>query len=177
MHFDAATLKRLQQQDNKTVKEWYCYTFASLMRQAAKYYPHTNDQLTVVHNAQLKALKHIEKFAPGSSMEAWLSVILRNELIDSYRRKQRWKFQYFDPKHEPFVEAQFEFHLDQDFEMQKVNLILDLLAEKTRFVFSLFVFEELKPREIAKLLSMNVQTVHWHLKTAKVTLKKHLDHE
>ncbi|MFM6947169.1 MAG: RNA polymerase sigma factor [Flavobacteriales bacterium] len=177
MHFDAATLKRLQQQDNKTVKEWYCFTFASLMRQAAKYYPHTNDQLTVVHNAQLKALKHIEKFAPGTSMEAWLAVILRNELIDSYRRKQRWAFRPFTALEEPVFEENFDLQIDHELENQKVTQLLDLLTDKTRFVFSLFAFEELKPREIAKLLSMNVQTVHWHLKTAKVTLKKHLDHE
>ena len=177
MHFDAPILRLLQQQDPKTVKEWYLFTFPSLLRQAAKFYPQSNDQLTAVHNAQLKALKHIEKFKPETSMEAWLSVILRNELIDVYRRKQRWKFRPFTALEEPVLEENFDLQIDHELEIQKVTQLLDLLAEKTRFVFSLFVFEELKPREIAALLSMNVQTVHWHLKTAKATLKKHLNHD
>lgn len=177
MHFDATIVKQLQNQDPKTVKEWYFFTFPSLLRQAAKFYSQHNDQLTAVHNAQLKALTNIDKFSPGSSMEAWLATILRNELIDAYRRKQRWRFRPFTALEEPVLEENFDLQIDHEFENQKVAQLLDLLAEKTRFVFSLFVFEELKPREIAALLSMNVQTVHWHLKTAKVTLKKHLNHD
>lgn len=177
MHFDATILKLLQQQDPKMVKEWYLFTFPSLLRQAAKFYSQRNEQLTAVHNAQLKALKHIEKFNPESSMEAWMAVILRNELIDIYRRKQRWKFRPFNTTEEPFIEENFDLQIDHELENQKVAQLLDLLAEKTRFIFSLFAFEELKPREIAALLSMNVQTVHWHLKTAKAILKKHLNHD
>jgi RNA polymerase sigma-70 factor (ECF subfamily) len=175
MNFDATALQRLKANDPKAVEAWYLHTFSALLQQAARFFNQRNAQLTAVHNAQLKALQNLAQFQPNTSMEAWLAVILRNELIDTYRRKQRWRILSFENHYEATYEPDFDQQLDAPLELERAEALLAHLPQKTRFVFSLYAFEELKPREIAQELSMQIQTVRWHLKTAKQTLKKYLE--
>lgn len=174
MHFDAPYIERLREQDPKTTKDWYLNTFPRLLAQASRFFTEEAAQITAVHNAQLKALKNLSQFKPGTSMEAWLVVILRNELIDMYRRQQKWRMLRFEAKHEEALDPDFDLQLDREMELKKVEAILSKLSPTTRFVFSFYVYEQQKPREIALALKMNVATVRWHLKTAKQILKKHL---
>ena len=175
MNFDAPAIQRLKANDPKAVEAWYLHTFPALLQQAARFFSQRNEQLTAVHNAQLKALQNLAQFKPDTSMEAWLAVILRNELIDTYRRKQRWRILSFENRYESTYEPDFDQQLDASLELERAEALLAHLPQKTRFVFSLYAFEELKPREIAQELSMQIQTVRWHLKSAKHTLKKHLE--
>jgi RNA polymerase sigma-70 factor (ECF subfamily) len=177
MHYDTTFILQLKRQDPKAVKSWYLAHFEFLMRQASRFFIEQNEQLTAVHNAQLKALKHLDQFTPGTSMEAWLSVILRNELIDLYRKNQRWKFFSFQLSGQVAETADFEFELDRQIEQKRVEQILKDLPPTTRFVFGFYVFEEMKPRQIAEHLKMNLATVRWHLKFAKQQLKKTMRHD
>jgi RNA polymerase sigma-70 factor (ECF subfamily) len=177
MYNDETFIFQLLQQDPKAIKSWYLAYFELLMRQASRFFNEQSEQLTAVHNAQLKALEHIDQFTPGTSMEAWLSVILRNELIDLYRKNQRWKLFSFQQSGQTSEDADFEFHLDKEIEHKHVEEILTNLPPATRFVFGFYVFEQMKPREIALHLKMNIATVRWHLKTAKQVLKKQLSHD
>ena len=174
MHFDAPYIERLREQDPKTTKDWYLNTFPRLLVQASRFFTEEAAQITAVHNAQLKALKNLSQFKPGTSMEAWLAVILRNELIDMYRRQQKWRMLRFEAKHEEALDPDFDLQIDREMELKKVEAILSKLSPTTRFVFSFYVYEQQKPREIALALKMNVATVRWHLKSAKQILKKHL---
>lgn len=174
MHPDAPYIERLRAQDPKTTKDWYLATFPRLLVQASRFFTEEAAQITAVHNVQLKALKNLSKFTPGTSMEAWLSVILRNELIDLYRRQRKWRLLSFEAKHEEAIDPDFDLQIDRETELKKVESILSQLSPTTRFVFSFYVYEQQKPREIALALKMNVATVRWHLKSAKQILKKHL---
>lgn len=175
MHFDQRELTALKNQDPKAVKAWYLYCFAGLMAQASRFFTQENEQLTAVHNTLLKALKNIDQFQANTSMQAWLAVILRNELIDTYRRKQRWRILSFEKQEYELHEPKFDSELDEPAEWKRIESLLALLPQKTRFLFGLYAFEDMKPREIATQLSMDVQTVNWHLKIAKQRLKKHLE--
>jgi hypothetical protein len=97
------------------------------MRQASRFFNEQSEQLTAVHNAQLKALEHLDQFTPGTSMEAWLSVILRNELIDLYRKNQRWKLFSFQQSAQTSEDADFEFDLDKEEALfiETINLLND----------------------------------------------------
>jgi RNA polymerase sigma factor (sigma-70 family) len=174
MHLDAPYIERLRAQEPKTTKDWYLATFPQLLVQASRFFTEEAAQITAVHNAQLKALKNLSQFKPGTSMEAWLAVILRNELIDMYRRQHKWRLLSFDSKHEQAEAPDFDLQIDRETELNKVEAILNQLSPTTRFVFSFYVYEQQKPREIALALKMNVATVRWHLKSAKQILKKHL---
>ncbi len=43
----------------------------------------------LVHEAILRGLTHIDRFQPGTSMQAWLFTILRNQFHTRYRQKKR----------------------------------------------------------------------------------------
>jgi RNA polymerase sigma factor (sigma-70 family) len=177
MNFDAPFIDRLREQDPKALKEWYIETFPILMAQAARFFSEESEQIIAVHNTQLKALKHLDRFRPGTIMEAWLATILRHELIDLYRRQKRWHLRILDAQFEASFEPDFTIEFDQQKELQMVENVLALLPKTTRFVFSLCVYEQMKPKEIAEHLQMNIGTVRWHLKSARQTLKKNRTHE
>jgi len=43
----------------------------------------------LVQEAILRALGNLDKFTPGTNVQAWLFTILRNHFRTDYRRKQR----------------------------------------------------------------------------------------
>ena len=116
MYNDKLFIERLKSQDQKAVKSWYLANFEPMMRQASRFFNEQSEQLTAVHNAQLKALEHLDQFTPGTSMEAWLSVILRNELIDLYRKKQRWQIRAFQAENAWSEDPDFDFEIDLEAE-------------------------------------------------------------
>jgi RNA polymerase sigma factor (sigma-70 family) len=177
MYNDESFIQRLKAQDSQAIKSWYLAFFEPLMRQASRFFVQESEQLTAVHNTQLKALNRLDQFQAGTSMEAWLATILRHELIDLYRRNKRWKILSLQTSPVLSEAADFEFDLDWQTEQIHVEQLLKQLPPTTRFVFSFYVFEQLKPREIALELNMNAATVRWHLKMAKQQLKKSLNHD
>ena len=177
MDFDTPFIDRLRKQEPKAIKDWYLETFPFLMIQAARFFREESEQITAVHNSQLKALKHLDHFEAGTNMEAWLATILRHELIDLYRRQKRWRLPAFEPKLEASYDPDFTIEIDREQELKKVEDVLARLPKTTRFVFSLCVFEQMKPKEIAEQLQMNIETVRWHLKSARQTLKTTRTHE
>jgi hypothetical protein len=64
MHTDVPYIKSLKAQEPKVLKDWYLQTFPALMRQASRFFSEEAEQMTAVHNAQLKALKNIAQFKP-----------------------------------------------------------------------------------------------------------------
>ena len=44
---------------------------------------------TLVQRTLLRALAHIDKFEPGTNMQAWLFTILRNLFRSEYRKRRR----------------------------------------------------------------------------------------
>ncbi|MEN9699896.1 MAG: hypothetical protein RLZZ301_1094 [Bacteroidota bacterium] len=174
MQLNERQYRLLLQQDPQMVKEWYLQTYPFLMQRAARFFDNKDEQLTAVHNAQLKALKHLKTYKSTSSMWSWLSVILRNELIDLYRKEQRWKRLFSKVQSQGNEEMSIDEQLDAAIELEKVQQHLLVLPKTTRFVFSFVVFEELSPKEIAAALQMPIDTVRWHLKIARRILKTHV---
>lgn len=43
----------------------------------------------LIQDTVMRALRAVDKFKPGSNMEAWLFTIMRNHLMSEYRRQQR----------------------------------------------------------------------------------------
>lgn len=56
-------------------------------------YKYTNQSSVaddLVQETVYKALKNINKFRKGTNLRAWLSIILRNSFINSYRKKSKY---------------------------------------------------------------------------------------
>ena len=98
------------------------------MSVAVRYKNNKEEQLTAVHNTFLKMLRSIDQFRLNSSFEAWLVRILRNELIDEFRRNHKQSAIQFSELSERIADTAFDFtQLENAAPTQLLKLINELL--------------------------------------------------
>jgi RNA polymerase sigma-70 factor (ECF subfamily) len=68
-----------------------------------------------------------------------------------------------------------EWDLDRALETKRVEALLLKLPTATRTVFNLFLWEDLRPSEIATELTLSVETVRWHIKTARKLMRQQIE--
>jgi len=122
----------------------------------------------VMNRSFLKVFNSFEKYEDQGSLSGWIAKIVFNTSIDFIR--QRAKYQEvmdFNSEKEVTIAAEV---IDQLFAEDLFHEI-QKLPDTTRTVFSLYVIDGYKHREIAELLKINVNTSKWHLANGKKQLR------
>ena len=162
---------RIKQQDERFLIQLYNESYPLLMSVAVRYKNNKEEQLTAVHNTFLKMLRSIDQFRLNSSFEAWLVRILRNELIDDFRRNHKQSAIQFRELSERIADTAFDFtQLENAAPTQLLKLINELPAA-TKVVFNLYAIDEYPIKQISEALDISSETVKWHLKMARKTLR------
>jgi RNA polymerase sigma factor (sigma-70 family) len=176
LQLDSSFLKRIQKGDEGTVLALYDACFSPMMNVVVRYKNNREDQISLVNNAFLKAVKHIADFQMGTSFISWIKVILKNEIIDDFRRNKRHysTIQLIEQK-ELSEDTHFDENYDLKVEKIKVTEVLSKLPPATRTVFNLFLWEDLRPSEIAEELTISIETVRWHIKTARKLIRQQIE--
>ena len=165
----------------------YLYRFASIRL--------NNKSLAedMVQETFLAALKNVKNFDNRSSIRTWFSSILKNKIIDHYRKKAR-AFQEedldaFDDQKNDFLEnghwneerapADWGMHpekaLDQKEFMQVLRTCLAILPEKIAAVFALREIEQQESQEICNDLGISSSNLWVMLHRARNGLRKCLE--
>jgi len=127
----------------------------------------------LVNECLVRALDRLETWRPGTSMRAWLFVILRNCLYDDYRRAQR----------RPLVDTELvEEQMPQVSGGQEARVALDevdaafsRLADEHQKVIYRVAIEGRRYEEAADCLDIPVGTVRSRLSRARSALREALD--
>ena len=162
--------------DRRFIMELYAYCFPLMLQRLSRLSLHKEDQMSIANTAFLKALDRIDTFDLQKSFPAWLSIIVRNEFIDQYRKKQRQHsfFQQVD------LSTDLPDHLPTDLLLQQQDAakmlfeFVDALPEATRVIFNLYVIEELSREEIATELKISYDLVKWHILKARKIIAEQL---
>lgn len=173
---DSSFLKRIQNGEDEAIVALYDACFSVLMNVVVRYKSNREDQVTLIHNAFMKAVNHLSDFNIGTSFIAWIKTILQREIIDDFRRNKRLHLQVnlemvADIGHEP----DFDELPDVAVELVNVKQVLSKLPPATRTVFNLFLWDELSPSEIAKELGISIETVRWHIKMARKLIRHQIE--
>ena len=164
-------IQRIRQQDARYLEVLYNDVFPLLMAIAVRYKNNREEQLTAVHNAFLKMIRSIDQFKTESSFNAWMTRILRNELIDEFRRTQKKSAIQFTELNIDVADASFEL---QQLEQAPSTVLLQFLNElppASKVVFNLYAMDDYTIKQISEALDISVETVKWHLKTARKQLR------
>jgi RNA polymerase sigma-70 factor (ECF subfamily) len=173
LQLDSSFLKRIQKGDEGAVLALYEACFSPLMNVAIRYKNNREDQISLINNAFLKAVKHIADFQLGTSFISWIKVILKNEITDDFRRNKRhYSTIQLIEQQELTEDTRFDENYDIKVEKIKVTEVLSKLPPATRTVFNLFLWEDLRPSEIAEELTISIETVRWHIKTARKLIRQ-----
>lgn len=144
------------------------------LRRFARHLAGNADQADdLVNECLVRALGRLETWRPGTSMRAWLFVILRHCLYDDYRRAQR----------RPLVDTELvEEQMPQVSGGQEARVALDevdkafsRLADEHQKVIYHVAVEGRRYEEAANRLDIPVGTVRSRLSRARESLRQALD--
>jgi RNA polymerase sigma-70 factor (ECF subfamily) len=121
----------------------------------------------LVQHALLNGLKNLEKFQPGTNMQAWLFTILRN-LFYSEIRKRRREVEDVDGLIAAHVPVLPEQHGSLD--MSDLQAALAKLSPEHREVLLLVGAEGLSYEEAARICGVKVGTIKSRMSRARVRL-------
>ena len=156
--------------DRRAQMALYQLCYPVLISSARRYYHNTEDQMTVVNNAFIKVILHLENYETGRFL-SWVKRIISNEIIDEYRRTKRYHELYkFDAPVED--RSTTDFQTDAVFTNEQLQQMLYCLSEPARLVFNLFAIEGYSHQEIATMLGVTEETSKWHTKMARKKLRE-----
>jgi RNA polymerase sigma-70 factor (ECF subfamily) len=176
-------IQSIQQQDERYILKLYNDSFPLMMSVAVRYKNNREDQLTAVHNSFMKMLRYIDQFRLNSSFEAWILRILRNELIDDFRRTNKQSNLKFTELNADIPDQHFELEYLENAAPTQLLQLLNELPPASKIVFNLYAIDDYSIKQISEALEISTETVKWHLKTSRKTLRvrisnlKTQDHE
>ncbi len=167
-------IARCKKNDRKAQFELYQMEFNNLMRYAIRYKTNEEDAAEIVNQAFFKVLTNLDKYNPSYSFSAWCMQILKNLIIDDFRKNQKNKAELInidDNEHETF-DASALNDVEIALEENEAEKILSYLDEVERTVFNLYEIDGYSHKEIAESLAISERTSKRYLAKARKSLKK-----
>ena len=149
-------------------KYLYQKYYGRLLGIGMRYTGHKEEAIDVLNRAFLKIFKNLKHYKPSGSFSGWMAKIVWNTAIDYVRSQAKYR-----------KVMRYEITYDKAISMKVMDeLIAEDLYKKiqqlplaSRSVFSLYVIDGYKHREIADLLNISIGTSKWHLADAKRKLR------
>lgn len=164
-------IQRIRQQDERFLQQLYKDVFPIMMSVAVRFMNNREEQLTAVHNAFMKMIRSIDQFRMNSSFEAWIVRILRNELIDEFRRNNKQSAIKFSELKDDIQDHNFQIDQLENTAPAQLLQLLNELPPASKVVFNLYAIDEYSIKQISEALEISIETVKWHLKTSRKTLR------
>ena len=164
-------IQRIKQQDERFLQQLYKDVFPIMMSVAVRFMNNREEQLTAVHNAFMKMIRSIDQFRSNSSFEAWIVRILRNELIDEFRRNNKQSAIKFSELKDDIQDHNFQIDQLENTPPTQLLQLLNQLPPASKVVFNLYAIDEYSIKQISEALEISIETVKWHLKTSRKTLR------
>jgi len=164
-------IQHIRQQDERFLQQLYNDVFPIMMSVAVRFMNNREEQLTAVHNAFMKMIRSIDQFRSNSSFEAWIIRILRNELIDEFRRNNKQSAIKFSELKDDIQDHNFQIDQLETTAPAQLLQLLNELPPASKVVFNLYAIDEYSIKQISEALEISIETVKWHLKTSRKTLR------
>lgn len=133
-------------------------------------YRHVNHRETaqdITQEVFLRVLLHLENYRHYGKFENYLYVIAGNLCRDYYRKRRVLSLEDLELQKEESGFARTE-------EQLVVGQALKKLSEQEREIILLRFYQDLKIKDIAKILGLKLSTVKYHLKRAQERLEDEL---
>lgn len=143
--------------------------FGRLMGVAMRYAGSRDEAREILNQAFLKIFRSLEQYQCSGPFVAWMAKIVVHTAIDHIRRQKPYKKQ-MDGAALP--EVPIENDVLNHLAVEDLYRLVQQLPQSARTVFSLYVLEGYKHREIAEMLAIDEGTSKWYLSQARQDLQK-----
>ncbi len=153
-------------------KYLYQRFYGKMLGICMRYTSHREEATDVLNRAFLKVFQSISTYKNTGSFEGWLARIVFNTSIDYVRSRAKYReVMDFNIEKDQTIEAQ----IIEELYAKDLYTLIQSLPENTRAVFSLYVVDGYKHREIAEILNISTNTSKWHLANGKKILKQKIE--
>ena len=145
----------------------------TLKNYARKFTKDVEDINDLVQDTLLKAMQYFDKFNKGTSIRAWLFVIMRNTYINSYRKRALIK-NVIVLEHDVFCEQQYTETAENGGESRLINTdIMSALQKlpKDQYVSFKMYMDGYKYCEIAAQTGVAIGSVKTKMHNGRIKLK------
>ena len=121
----------------------------------------------LVQDALMRGLSNIERFEPGTNMQAWLFTILRNLFLMEYRRRKR---EVEDP--DGTMASRLSVHPAQDgyIDLEDLKVALTRLPIKQREALLLVAAQGFSYEQASEICGAQIGTIKSRVKRARTRL-------
>jgi RNA polymerase sigma-70 factor (ECF subfamily) len=122
----------------------------------------------------MKVLKNLHKYNQTGSLEGWVRMIIKNNIIDELRKEKKIRHHSSEEPDWGRIETDDKPY-EENYSVDMIEDVIDRLSPAYRRVFELFYFQHMSHEEIAKKLGISVGTSKSNLAKAKMNVKKFLN--
>jgi RNA polymerase sigma-70 factor (ECF subfamily) len=156
-------------------QQWlYRRYFGRLLGIPMRYTGDRDEAIELLNSAFLKIFEALPQFRGQGSFAGWMAKIVFHTTIDHVRSQMARR------RHEGSMPAEGPLEQSIDNEAigqlgaEEIFALVQQLPAHTRTVFSLYVVDGYKHREIAEMLGLDEGSSKWHLSQARRLLQKKL---
>lgn len=157
-------------QQHRLAQEYlYRRYFGRLMGIAMRYTGNREEATDVLNQAFLKIFNSLGQYEDKGSFLGWMAKIVFHTAIDQLRRQINYKKTV---NFSAIADQSVEDEVSSRLAAEDLFRLVQKLPPATRTVFSLYVLDGYKHREIAEMLGIDEGTSKWHLSAARQELQK-----
>ncbi len=171
---DKDLIQGCRQKDRLAQKYLYQRYYGKMLGICMRYTSQKSEAIDVLNQAFLKVFEKIDQYQPSGSFSGWIAKIVFNTAIDYIRRHTLYK-EVMDYNSEQ--EVSMDAAIFEQLYVEDLYQSIQRLPASSRNVFSLYVIDGYKHREIADLLNISINTSKWQLAEARKQLQKDLKKE
>lgn len=142
--------------------------YPSMMAVCLRYSNDREDALDILHDGFIKVFRYVDKYKPGTSLNAWMKRIMINTAIDYYRKRVRRRTENLDQVYDV---SSKEPDIFSKLGAKDILRALSHLSPTYRAVFNLYVIEGYSHKEIAEKLKISESTSRSNLVKARARLR------
>ncbi|EJT6473453.1 sigma-70 family RNA polymerase sigma factor [Clostridium perfringens] len=135
-----------------------------LYKMAFLYVKDEQDALEVIHETVYRAFLNIEKLKKAKFFNTWITKILINVSIDFLKKKE--KNEMLDES-TPIIKEKCEISTEEKLDLYNA---IDLLNDNYKTVIIMMYFNDMKIKDISKVMEIPENTVKTYLRRAKQAL-------
>ncbi|MEZ5032998.1 MAG: RNA polymerase sigma factor [Saprospiraceae bacterium] len=129
------------------------------------------DAMALFNQAFLKILSNLPGYQPTGPLGGWMARIVFNTCIDHVRSQKTYKQTIHFPE-TMTVEGISRNEATDQLDAESITRLIQSLPDTARNVFSLYVIDGYRHKDIGEMLGIDEGTSRWHLAQARKTLQK-----
>ena len=128
----------------------------------------------ILQDGFIKVFDHISQFRSSGSLEGWIRRIIVNTALEKFRKAKRIHFTDQFPELSEQEAEVSEEQYDHEISMEDLMEMVQQLPDQYRYVFNLYVFEDMTHKEIAERLEIAEGTSKSDLSRARKILQREI---